>query len=139
MSVKNSAGVKLNDATELIIVADPDGTVESCYNKSSNKEFTGGLLPVTGYVELTNNKPSSLTLYFATTSSIDPSYIRAGYAQQNAGTTWHYNVIVGSVIEVPLNTIWDSTSLTGDCEIVEGSSDRLLLIKGDCAAAYKNL
>ena len=42
MAYKNSAGVKFNDATELIIRADPDGTVESCYNKSNNTEYVGG-------------------------------------------------------------------------------------------------
>lgn len=41
-SYKNSAGVKFNDATELIIRADPDGTVESCFNLSNNTEYVNG-------------------------------------------------------------------------------------------------
>lgn len=39
MAWKNSAGVKLNDATELIIRADVNGTVESCFNLSNNTEY----------------------------------------------------------------------------------------------------
>lgn len=42
MSVKNSAGVKFNDNTELIIQAAPDGTVESVYNLSNDTEYVGG-------------------------------------------------------------------------------------------------
>lgn len=42
MAVKNSAGVKFNDKTELIIQADPNGTVESVFNKSNNTEYVGG-------------------------------------------------------------------------------------------------
>lgn len=42
MAFKNSAGVKFNDNTELVIQADPDGTVESVFNKSNNTEYVGG-------------------------------------------------------------------------------------------------
>lgn len=40
--MKNSAGVKFNDNTDLIIEADPSGEVTSCFNRSNNTEYVGG-------------------------------------------------------------------------------------------------
>lgn len=40
MEYKNSAAVKLNDKTDLVITADPDGNVESVVNLADNS-FTG--------------------------------------------------------------------------------------------------
>lgn len=44
MSYLNSAGVKLNDNTDLIIEADPDGTVRNVFNRADNKSYTPKLL-----------------------------------------------------------------------------------------------
>lgn len=57
MAYKNSANVKFNDATDLIIMADPDGTVESCYNLSNNTEYVNE--PLSEVSVTTNNTASA--------------------------------------------------------------------------------
>lgn len=39
MAYKNSGAMKFNDATDLVIRADPDGTVESVYNLADSTEY----------------------------------------------------------------------------------------------------
>lgn len=46
MAFKNSAGIKFNKDTELIIRADQDGTVESCFNLANNTEYAAGASPL---------------------------------------------------------------------------------------------
>lgn len=40
--MKNAAGILFNENTELIVEADPDGTVTSCRNLKNNTEYVGG-------------------------------------------------------------------------------------------------
>lgn len=44
MSYLNSAGIKLNDSTELIIEADPAGNVKKVFNMADNKSYVSTLL-----------------------------------------------------------------------------------------------
>ena len=59
MSYENSANVKFNDATDLIIKAKPDGTVVSCFNRSNNREYVGGGSPEPYYLDITITGPNA--------------------------------------------------------------------------------
>lgn len=135
MSVKNSAGVKLNDATELIIRADPDGTVESCFNLANNTEYVGGGSSVeTASVAVHNAKSASVTMYYATTVTLsDVTYLRGKSENISAGSGTTYAMVVGGVAIVPSGSKWGN--ITGDLEVI---SNQYLKVNGAGSADIVN-
>lgn len=132
MAYKNSAGVKFNKDTELIITAAQDGTVESCYNLANNTEYVGSSFVIeNAAVSVKNEYGSSTTIYYPLASTIADGYIRGGYGQLNAGGTANYSVLKEGTIQLNTNQSWEVVS--GDAEIIADTSNRLIQIKGDCS------
>ena len=130
MSVKNSAGVKFNDATELIIQADPDGTVESVFNKSNNTEYVGGS---GGFEEctitITNKYSSQISQPYIKKSGVDNTYWCGGTYDLQPNTPVDLVTMKGTSIQLLSSYKWQN--LSGDCELI---APRLLYITGDCSA-----
>ena len=64
MGYKNSGGMKFNDATDLIIRADEDGTVESCFNRADSIEYINEYsVPVNVSIKINNSLAQSLPIY----------------------------------------------------------------------------
>lgn len=128
MAVKNSAGVKFNDATELIIQADPDGTVESCFNLSNNTEYVGGLSTQSYTLKLTNNFGSMIVvnhMQYVSDYAVPLSYSVANNITSDIsciGGTYVPLVTNGAKFEI----------ISGEAELAV--SDTLLKIKGECQA-----
>lgn len=132
MDIKNSAGVKLPNA-ELVIEADPDGTVTSCRDVLRGIEYVdeySGLETVE--VTITNNRSSNVTFYYATT---EDGYIKGlGSSLSSGGSTTRTILKSTYVIIGSTNTQW--SIISGDAEIVRNNT---LLVKGDCSVAFENV
>lgn len=109
MSYKNSAGVKLNDATELVIVAAPDGTVESCYNNSNNTEYAGDGSLKKATVTITNNHTSSVTCNYTMVES--HGYAYSEQKSVSSGGNVSGDIMVNSIVQVP-----SGRSITGSSD-----------------------
>lgn len=100
MAFKNSAGIKFNKDTELIIRADQDGTVESCYNLANNTEYVGSATPVTfADVTLTNTTASSKSMTYVQAAGTSYATSKTESIAANATTTFH--TIVNGIITAP--------------------------------------
>lgn len=125
--MKNSAGVTFNENTDLIIEADPDGTVTSCYNKSNNTEYVGGGSSDFSTAEVT----ITLSVEYGNTGLYMP-LIRRGLCSVNeivtsmSAETLLYNGELGVVLPDNLNI-----TTTGNAEIIS-EGQRFLIITGDC-------
>ena len=132
MAYKNSAGIKFNKDTELIITAAQDGAVESCYNLANNTEYVGSSFVVEpASVNIKNERASSTTIYYPAESTLVEGYIRGGYAAINSGSTGTYSVLKEGTIQLSSGQTWEIVS--GDAEIIADTSSRLVQIKGDCS------
>lgn len=107
MAYKNSGAMKFNDATDLVIRADPDGTVESVYNLADSTEYiTQYSNPVNVNVKINNTTASSVPVY-------------AVYLDSGVITSRRVNVAAGgyanvAVIKGSKNTVGSGSTITLD-------------------------
>ena len=132
MAWKNSAGVKLNDATELIIRADIDGTVESCFNLSNNTEYVQPAYNTLATVNVTNNTSASRTQLYA--NLLSGTYIRGTSTGVSAGGSSNINVLVGTAMS--MTGSYKYVKVSGDCTIINNNN---VLIEGDCVLTVENV
>lgn len=126
MAWKNSAGVKLNDATELIIRADPNGTVESVLNVADGTEYINDYTPLKeASVIINNTSASNRTIYYA---KITNGIVGTARTAITAGSSGTITVLKASIFDVSSGatmsvvsgdaTIDNNTAtVNGDCEI----------------------
>lgn len=126
MAYKNSAAVKFNDATDLIIRADPDGTVESCFNKADNTEYiTATSIPVNVTLTLTNSTDAARSYnnaYVDNNGVIVGPYRRGSI---NPAETQSIPVLKHAIMQTQTGYTWNVIS--GDA-VVDGFS---LLVNSD--------
>ena len=124
MAYKNSGAMKFNDAADLVIRADPDGTVESVYNLADNKEYINEYSNLTNTtVVVTNNSASSKTLYWP---RVYDNMIEGTGAGVNAGaTTSSYNIAVnGILVRTGSGVHW--TIISGEAEIIDAARIKVI-------------
>lgn len=87
MAYKNSGAMKFNDATDLVIRADPDGTVESVFNKADQKEYLDNpFSPPENYtITIKNEASASRSLYWVRLEAA--GYLAAPQAAVGPGQT----------------------------------------------------
>ena len=131
MSYKNSAGVKFNDATELIIRADPDGTVESCFNLSNNTEYVHPAFDTFASVTITNNTSASRTMLYC--NRLSGIYLRGTSTGIGAGNTSTISPVIGACIS--MTGSYKFVVVSGEAEIINNLN---VMINGDCVLTVEN-
>lgn len=134
MAYKNSANVKFNDATDLIIMADPDGTVESCFNRSDNIEYITPYSPVViSTVKVTNTLSNTRNVYYID-NTLD--YLKTSILNLSANTTTTLSAVNNTIMFTNTGYTWNIIS--GDAEIMTDVPSRII-IKGNCELEIVNI
>lgn len=129
MGYKNSAGVKFNDSTDLIIRADENGTVESVFNRADSIEYIGEYaVPSNVTVSITNNAATTRALNMARVDTAGG--IEGTSPAINSGQSANYNVLKNSIISMGSGTVWNIVS--GDAEILPTTTLSRIKVLGNC-------
>ena len=135
MAYKNSANVKFNDATDLIIRADPDGTVESCYNLSNSTEYVGVNNNITLSKVRIKNNTENYRLFEAPWASDDENYGIAAETNIEIAADQEIEINVICYYQMAFAFVFDENMTTVDDLTVSGNitSDESgnILISGD--------
>lgn len=116
MAYKNSGAMKFNDATDLVIRADPSGTVESCFNLANNTEYVND--PYEYYenqtVKINNASSANRYIDYAEMQSDHDIYVTR-YSPITPGDSTTLNIIKNLRITLPSSCKW--TLVSGDADI----------------------
>ena len=124
MAYKNSGAMKFNDATDLVIRADPDGTVESVYNLADNTEYIGPYSPITDVsVKINNTTAAARAVYVVALNNGIPESEQ--YQAIPAGDSITVSVVKNSYLKTGSSYTWQLVS--GEVEI----SGYRALVKSD--------
>ena len=130
--MKNSAGVKFNDNTELIIEADPTGEVTSCRNLINGVEYVGGGGFTTATVTVTHSSRAANSQFDAIWYNEESEIWNV-----NIGNPGTYNIIIppGGYYILYAGSAQDYGNISGNIEYVPESVDDApaFHITGDCS------
>ena len=124
MAYKNSANVKFNDATDLIIIADPDGTVESCFNLSNNTEYVHAAGFTDSEIKVNNTQATNRSIYCVI---LDNQYPKYNSTNVPANDSVNINVMTNS--QITISGSYKFEIVSGEAEFLT-SSHKEVLIKG---------
>lgn len=112
MAYKNSGAMKFNDATDLVIRADPDGTVESCLNNADGIEYVGSYSPAKNVdVTINNTTAATRTLYVAAVNA--NGLIAPASASVNANSTINVQLLDNGLLATTSNYTFEIVSGQG--------------------------
>ena len=129
MAYKNSGAMKFNDATDLVIRADPDGTVESVFNKADGVEYINQYSALTN-VNLTikNNKSASVNFQLPV---YDNGYITGRGISLAPGATFTRTILKNGMLFTATSGSWNVVS--GDCTVIDSNN---IVISGDASIVF---
>lgn len=113
MAYKNSGAIKFNDATDLVIRADPDGTVESVFNKADSVEYINKQFvpPENYHLTINNNSSAAKTIYYLQYGS--NGYLTPPHTTVAAGSSLSLDVFKHSNVHHAVSNI---TIVSGSVE-----------------------
>ena len=129
MAYKNSGAMKFNDATDLVIRADPDGTVESVYNLADDTEYIDTMYnpPVNINAKIINHTGAARSINRPIVNT--SGYIVSQYLNVPDNTENDYSILRCS--QISPSSGYKFTLISGDVEFV-GGDPTLAILKSDC-------